>query len=88
MRVLVATDGSTCSGVAVDLVAGLHWPVGTEIQVVQAVPSGLAVFGGPWPPMSPVDTSAFDRDIREQAERNLQEAAERLVGPGRSVSKR
>lgn len=85
MRVLVATDGSQCSGVAVDLVAGLHWPTGTQIHVVQAVPSGVAVFGGPWPPITPVDTSAFDREIRDQAERNLEDAAERLVGPGRSV---
>ncbi len=85
MRVLVATDGSKCSGVAVDLVAGLEWPEGTEIHVVEAVPSGVAVFGGPWPPITPVDTGAIDQDIREQAGRNLSEAAATLAGPGRSV---
>lgn len=85
MRVLIATDGSKCSEVAVDLVAGLDWPDGPEIHVVEAVPSGVAVFGGPWPPITPLETGAIDRDIREQAERHLREAAATLAGPGRSI---
>ena len=85
MRVLVATDGSECANVAVDLVAGLDWPADTAIEVVEVVPSGIQVFGGPWPPITPVDTSAFDRDIREQAGRNLRDAADQLAGPGRTV---
>lgn len=85
MRVLVATDGSECAGVAIDLVAGLGWPEDTVVHAVEVVPSGVAVFGGPWPPMAPVDTSAIDVDLREQAGRNLQAAAERLAGPGRTV---
>ena len=85
MRVLVAIDGSECAGVAVDLVAGLHWPTGTEIKVAEVVPSGAAVFGGPWPPVAPVDTGAIDRGIREQATRDLQAAAEALAGPGREI---
>lgn len=85
MRVLVATDGSECADVAVDLVAALDWPTGSVIHVVEAVASGLAVFGGPWPPVPPVDTSRFDDDIRAQAEKNLAAAAERLAAPRRSV---
>jgi len=85
MRILVATDGSECAGVAVDLVAALDWPAESTIHVVEAVASGMAVFGGPWPPAQPVDTTAIDDDIRKQAERNLETAAERLAGPGRSV---
>ncbi|MEA2025760.1 MAG: universal stress protein [Chloroflexota bacterium] len=85
MRILVATDGSECAGVAVDLVATLDWPTGSTIHVVEAVASGMALFGGPWPPVAPVDTAAVDDDIREQAERDLETAAERLAGPGRSV---
>lgn len=85
MRVLVATDGSKCSRVAVELVGGLDWPAGTTLYLVEAVPSGTAVFGGPWPPIAPVDTGAVDRDIREQAKRNLQAAAEELAGTGREV---
>ena len=85
MRVLVASDGSKCAGVAVELVAALEWPADTVIEVVQAVPSGTAVFGGPWPPMSSLDTSTIDRSIREQAARDLGAAATRLAGPGRTI---
>jgi nucleotide-binding universal stress UspA family protein len=85
MRVLVAIDGSECAGVAIDLVGGLHWPTGTVIRVVETVPSGAAVFGGPWPPIAPIDTSSIDRGIREQATRDLQAAADALEGPGRTV---
>lgn len=85
MRVLVATDGSKCSRVAVELVARLDWPAASKLYVVEAVPSGVAVFGGPWPPIAPVDTDAIDREIRERAERNLKEAAAELADPSRSV---
>ena len=85
MRVLVATDGSECAGVAIELVAGLGWPAGTELHVVEVVPSGAAVFGGPWPPVTAIDTKEVDRAIREQAERNLGAAAETLAATGLPV---
>ena len=85
MRVLVAIDGSECAGVAVDLVGGLQWPTGTVIRVVEVVPSGAAVFGGPWPPVPPLDTRSIDRSIREQATRDLEAAADALEGPERTV---
>ena len=85
MRILVATDGSECAGVAVDLVAAMAWPPDSTVHVVEAVPAGPAVFGGPWPPLGPVDTTAFDADIQQHAERNLDDARSRLVAPGRSV---
>ena len=85
MRVLVAVDGSECATVAVELVAALDWPAGTDIRIVEVVPSGAAVFGGPWPPMAPLDTSAIDRSVREQAARNLEEAAQKVARPGCTV---
>jgi nucleotide-binding universal stress UspA family protein len=85
MRILVATDGSECAGVAVDLVASLPWPAPVTIDAVQAVSSGVAIFGGPWPPIPPMDTTAFDDDIRVSAQRTLDEAVSRLEGPGRTV---
>lgn len=87
MRILVGTDGSECAGVAIDLVAGLDWPRDSAIHVVEVVPSGVSVFGGPWPPITPVDTRGFDVDIRDQAARNLSEAADRLAGPERTVER-
>lgn len=83
MRVLVAIDGSACADVAVDLAGGLDWPPETTLQVVEVVPSGAAVFGGPWPPVAPLDTSSIDRSLREQASRDLRAAARRLEGAGR-----
>ncbi len=85
MRVLVATDGSECAAVAVDLVAAIAWPPGSTIHVVEAVASGLAVFGGPWPPLPPVDTATFDDAIRRQAEKHLDIARTRLMAAGRSA---
>ncbi len=85
MRILVATDGSECADVAIDLVASVDWPRPSTIHAVEAVSSGVAVFGGPWPPIPPVDTSSFDGAIREQAEKHLDAATVRLRGPGRTV---
>ncbi|MEA2027223.1 MAG: universal stress protein, partial [Chloroflexota bacterium] len=82
MRILVAIDGSECAAVAVDLVAAIAWPPDSTIHVVEAVASGLAVFGGPWPPLPPVDTAAFDDDIRRQAEKSLDIARARLMAAG------
>ena len=64
MRVLVAVDGSECATVAVELVAALDWPAGTDVRIVEVVPSGAAVFGGPWPPMAPLDTSAIVESVK------------------------
>lgn len=85
MRVLVAIDGSECAATAVDLVAAMAWPPDSTIHIVEAVASGLMVFGGPWPPLAPVDTAEFDDDIRQQAGKNLDAARARLTAPGRSV---
>lgn len=85
MRVLVATDGSPCASVAVDLAAALAWPPGSEFHVVQAVPSGVTLFGGPWPPLPPADTAEFDAGIRHEAEAVLAVARGRLTGVGRSI---
>jgi nucleotide-binding universal stress UspA family protein len=85
MRILVATDGSARAEVAIDLVASIDWPSPSTIHVVEAVSSGLAVFGGPWPPVPPVDTSAFDDAIRAEAQTHLDAAAERLAASDRTI---
>ena len=85
MRVLVATDGSERAEVGIELVASIDWPSPSTIHVVEAVSSGLAVFGGPWPPVPPVDTTAFDDAIRVEAEKHLDAAADRLTGSGHTI---
>jgi len=70
---------------ALDLVASITWPAGSTIQLVEAVATGVAVFGGPWPPVPPTDTTVIEDGIRKQAERNLDAARARLAAPGRAV---
>jgi nucleotide-binding universal stress UspA family protein len=86
MRVLLATDGSECADVAVGLVASIAWPASTTVDVISAVSSGTAIFGGPWPPIPPIDTSRFDEDMRAQASKYLDVAAARLDRPELTVA--
>jgi nucleotide-binding universal stress UspA family protein len=80
MRVMVATDGSPAAGVAVDLVAGISWPPGSAIQVVEALAPVTPVLG-PWPSVSLADTEALDSRLRELAGATLEDARQRLSGP-------
>jgi nucleotide-binding universal stress UspA family protein len=85
MRVLVAVDGSELAGLAVDLVADLAWPKGSEILVAQAVETGAGLFGGPWPALAMVQTDRIEAEIRDLAKRTVHEARERLARPGLRV---
>jgi nucleotide-binding universal stress UspA family protein len=85
MKVLLAVDGSEPAGLAVDLVAGVTWPAGTDILVAQAVVTGAGLFGGPWPATAVVQTDRIEAEIRDQAQQTVQEARERLARPGLTV---
>ena len=77
MRVLVAIDGSEAAGLAVDLVADVAWPAGTEILVAEAVESGAGLFGGPWPALAMVQADTLEAEMRVAAKRTVREARER-----------
>jgi nucleotide-binding universal stress UspA family protein len=85
MRVLVASDGSESAGLAVDLVAGVAWPPGTEIVVARAVETGDAIYGGPWPPVVALQTDQIEAELRIVAQKTVDEARERLSRPGLTV---
>jgi nucleotide-binding universal stress UspA family protein len=85
MRVLVAIDGSEPAGLAVDLVADVTWPTGTEILVAQAVETGAGLFGGPWPALAMVQTDRIEAEIRAEAHQTVHAARKRLARPGLSV---
>jgi nucleotide-binding universal stress UspA family protein len=85
MRVLVAIDGSAPAAVAVDLVSNIAWPAASEIFVVEAVESGAGLFGGPWPALAVAEADHLETEIREDAERCVQDARGRLARPGRRV---
>jgi nucleotide-binding universal stress UspA family protein len=85
MRVLVAIDGSPSASLAVDLVGGIAWPVGTEIVMAQAVQSGEGLYGGPWPVMAMVEATRLEAQIQAEAEDDVGDARGRLARPGLNV---
>ena len=69
MRILVAIDGSDSASLAVDLVADVAWPGGTTIRVVEAIETGAAIFGGPWPTLALVQADELEAQLRLGATR-------------------
>lgn len=85
MRTLVAIDGSDSASLAVDLVADVAWPGGTAIRVVEAIETGAALFGGPWPTLALVQADELEAQLRLGANATVQEAQIRLTRPGLAV---
>lgn len=85
MRVLLAIDGSDNSQLATDFVAAAAWPAGTRIVVAEAVESGVALFGGPWPALTLIQTDDIEAAVRDQALRTVNAAAALLQAPGRTI---
>jgi len=85
MRVFVAIDGSDSASLAVDLVADVAWPGGTTIRVVEAIETGAALFGGPWPTLALVQADELEARVRLDADATVLEAEARLMRPGLAV---
>lgn len=79
MRILVAIDGSDLATLAVDLLANVAWPGGTVIHVVEAIETGAALFGGPWPTLALVQADDLEAQLRLGANATVQEAQARLT---------
>ena len=85
MRVLVAIDGSEPSVTALDLVAGIAWPQGTLVRVVEAIDHAATPLGGPWPALAPPEADLIEADIRAFAERNVFDGRGRIERDGLTV---
>jgi nucleotide-binding universal stress UspA family protein len=85
MRALVATDGSECAALAIDLVAQIDWPAGTAIRVVEAIETGAALFGGPWPAVAMVHADELEADVLRIAHETVSAARARIARPGLAV---
>ena len=85
MRVLMATDGSPSAGIAADLVAGIAWPEGSTVRVVEAIETGAGLFGGPWPAVAFVQADALEAELRQTAQGVVDQARARLARPGLEV---
>jgi nucleotide-binding universal stress UspA family protein len=86
MRVLLATDGSPAANRAVDLVAGIAWPEGSAVQVVQATEIGAAVLAGPWPAAGYGQVDRLEAELRQEAQGTVEETRDRLIRPGLEVT--
>lgn len=88
MRVLLAIDGSPHAAVAVDLVASLAWPDGTQIRLVcvQAEPGQFG--GAPWIPAAPAELQRFEDDLLAVDRTALETATAAIARPGRSIDAR
>jgi nucleotide-binding universal stress UspA family protein len=85
-RALVAIDGSTASDVAIDLVGSLPWPEGSSIRVIECLDMGPGLYGGPWPALALTQSDELETALRAEAHHEIDDARERLAGPGRSIS--
>jgi nucleotide-binding universal stress UspA family protein len=84
-RLLVATDGSPSADVAVELVAAAPWGDEATIRVVEAIETGRALFGGPWPTVALLEADSIDAEIRAAAAETLAGVRARLERPGFDV---
>ena len=86
MRVLVATDGSSCADVAVDLVAAATWPEGSTVHVVQAVESGGGLAGYALAAEFLTQSESLEEDLRHEADTIVQRTVARLREAGLTAS--
>jgi nucleotide-binding universal stress UspA family protein len=81
MKVLVATDGSHTSDVALESVSTRPWPTGTAFEVVSVVHAPIPLVPEPTLLLAGVHHEALERERGRCAER-LEEAAARLRRSG------
>lgn len=86
MRVIVATDGSPCADIAVDLAAGIGWPEGTSFRVVQAVESGAGLYGNMYAAELLAQSASLEEDLRRDAAETVARTAARLRAAGYDAS--
>jgi nucleotide-binding universal stress UspA family protein len=75
MKIILATDGSSCNEAAVSEVQQNHWPDGTEVMVLSVVEPAPPLMGGPWMP-------AMDSygEVEKIETENAQRVTESVVG--------
>jgi nucleotide-binding universal stress UspA family protein len=86
MRILLGTDGSPSAGVAADLVAGIAWPSGTAIRVVEAIQPSPMLYTDPWPPVGLASWEEVEADAEAAARATVEGVRARLEQPGVEVS--
>lgn len=74
MKILLAVDGSTCSDRAVEEVARLPWPAGSEVKVLNAIGAPIVPGVEPWalPP-------TYFEDLEKESLKGAQAVVDRAI---------
>jgi len=78
IRILLATDGSTCSEVAAHSIAERPWPAGSEIHILSVVEPSLPSSRTPYPPY-------FDPEAMEALRDEAASKAEKAVKTAQNI---
>lgn len=78
MKMLLGIDGSSAAQAAIDLVAGLDWPAGSHVRIVEAVDTRTDV--QPWPALAYAPPRDLEADFIRGAETSLRAAAQSFAG--------
>jgi nucleotide-binding universal stress UspA family protein len=85
MKVLLATDGSATSSVAVALVAGLQWPEGTTVRIITTLDT--VRLAGPWATMTSYGLSDLESELLDELEAVVGDAATAIEPSGVTVER-
>ncbi len=86
MRVLLATDGSKPSEIALELAGAISWPAGSEIRVVTALEPVEPILTAAWAPALATDVDKQQRDLGASAGAVLQHATAALAHTGATIT--
>ncbi len=76
MKILLAIDGSACSEIAVDDVAGRSWPTDSQVRILSVVESPASLSSEP---LTAVAYEAYFGEAEKAARENAQGAIERAA---------
>ena len=85
MRALIATDGSECAQVALDLVGALTWPAQSTLRLVTVVAPASAAVSAVWAPAVAQDIDHQLAEAVVAAGELLQRAADALEPTGATI---
>jgi nucleotide-binding universal stress UspA family protein len=77
MKILLATDGSECSAVAVNAAARRPWPANSEVKIISIVEIPAPPTAEPWA-LPPAYFAEMEKAAREQAQAAINSATAKL----------
>ena len=87
MRVLLATDGSQPSEVALELAGSISWPPESVIRLVSVIEPVETILAGAWAPAIAQDIEDQADELLSSADVVLEHAARQLAGCGATIER-